>query len=309
MDNATPQKKTSVPELLLMAAGAVLMGFTYEIFILPNSFAPAGINGIATMLQYLLHVNIGWLSLVFNLPLLLLAWRSINRDYAVKSLVYLLVFSLTTILLGRTGLLTGLVYHTENGNSAILGPIAAGTVAGIVYGTIFHYNGSSGGTDILSAWIRTKRPEANLIWLIFSMNAVVAVMSFFVYHFRYEPVIMCLIYCFISASLSDRILRGITKAYKFEVITDHMEELSAELMREMHHGVTMVRAEGMYSKQEKELLICVVNRQQLVYFRRILARYPGTFSYVSEVIETVGNFRKVSRPLLPERPPRSGRRA
>ena len=60
---------------LAVAGLACLMGVSYELFVFPNAFAPAGINGLATMLQYLLHVNIGYLSLLINLPLILLAWK------------------------------------------------------------------------------------------------------------------------------------------------------------------------------------------------------------------------------------------
>ena len=75
---------------LAVAGLACLMGVSYELFVFPNAFAPAGINGLATMLQYLLHVNIGYLSLLINLPLILLAWKKVDRDFARKTLVFVL---------------------------------------------------------------------------------------------------------------------------------------------------------------------------------------------------------------------------
>ncbi len=88
-------------------------------------------------------------------------------------------------------------------------------------------------------------------------------------------------------------LRGAKKAYKFEVITEHSEALAEDLLRELKHGVTVLHAEGMYSHTDRDLLICIVNRQQIIHFRRILGRYPGTFSYITEVSETIGKFTKV----------------
>ena len=266
---------TALRSYAITAGLACLMGVSYELFVFPNAFAPAGINGLATMLQYLLHINIGYLSLLINLPLVLLAWKKVDRDFARKTLVFVLVFSAVTLVLGQMDL-SAIAY--DSGSSAILGPVAAGVVSGAVYGWVIRQNGSTGGTDIVAAWVRKKHPEASLVWLIFSLNAAVAVLSFFVYGCQFEPVILCLIYCYLSSSISDTIL----------------EELSRQLMQQLRHGVTVLQAEGMYSETPRSLLICVVNRHQVVRFQEILARFPDTFACVSSVNETWGNFKHVA---------------
>ena len=187
---------TALRSYAITAGLACLMGVSYELFVFPNAFAPAGINGLATMLQYLLHVNIGYLSLLINLPLVLLAWKKVDRDFARKTLVFVLVFSAVTLVLGQMDL-SAIAY--DSGSSAILGPVAAGVISGAIYGWVIRQNGSTGGTDIVAAWVRKKHPEASLVWLIFSLNAAVAVLSFFVYGCQFEPVILCLIYCYLSS--------------------------------------------------------------------------------------------------------------
>lgn len=272
---------------------ALLMGLSYELFVFPNAFAPAGINGLATMIQYVFHISIGYFSLVINIPLLLLAWRKVDRDFAMKSLTFVLVFSAMTLILNQFDL-SGIAYYTANGNSTILGPVAAGVVSGAVYGYVIRQNGSTGGTDIIAAWVRKGHPEASLVWIIFTLNASVAVLSFFVYGCQFEPVIMCLIYCYLSSHISDSILKGGKRAMKFEVITDQAEEISHQLLTELRHGVTILPARGVYSEKPTNLLVCVVNCHQIVQFQRILARFPGSFATVSEVNETVGNFKHVA---------------
>ena len=275
----------------LVAGLACVMGLSYELFVFPNAFAPAGVNGIATILQYLLDINIGYLSLLINVPLILLAWRKVDPDFARKTLLFVLVFSAVTLVLGRMDL-SGIAYHTAS--SAILGPVAAGVVSGAVYGFSIRQNGSTGGTDIVAAWVHKKRPEASLVWLVFILNATVAVLSFFVYGYQFEPVILCLIYCYLTSSISDSILKGGKAAMKFEVITREPEALSRQLMERLHHGVTVVQAEGMYSETPRFLLICVVNRHQVMKFQEILARFPDTFAYVSSVNETLGTFKHIA---------------
>lgn len=278
----------------VMVLLAMVMGVSYEVFVFPNAFAPAGINGIATMVQYLFDVSIGYLSLLINIPLIAASWKWLDRDFAMKNLVYVLVFSGMNLLLDYVDL-SAVVYYTENGNSAILGPAAAGVVSGVAYGFAIRQNGSTGGTDIIAAWVRKLRPEVSLVWTVFSLNACVALLSFFVYGYQFEPVIMCLVYCYLSSGISDKILKGGKKALKFEVVTTQGTELATRLLQELHHGVTVLPARGMYSDQPKDLLVCIVNRHQIVRFQEILAQFPGSFACVSEVNETVGNFKHVAR--------------
>ena len=280
-------------EWLILALCAIAMGWNYELFIFPNQFAPAGFNGIATMIQYLFHFSIGFFSVLVNLPLLLMGWRHLDRLFAMKTALFVLVFALTTLTLNRIDL-SAFVYHTDNGTSTILGPVTAGLINGSLYSVILRHGGSTGGTDIIAALIHKKHPEAGLVWVIFALNAVVAAVSYFVYDFQFEPVILCLIYCYLSSFISNNLMKMGKRALKFEVITEHSERLAAMLMQEMHHGVTVLPAEGMFSGSRKELLICVVNRYQIARFHEILSRFPGTFAYVSDVNETMGNFKKAA---------------
>ena len=161
---------------LIVAAMAALMGLSYELFVFPNSFAPAGINGIATMVQYLFHLNIGYFSLIINAPLLVLAWFTVGHEFELKNAVFVLTFSAATLLLGRMDL-SEYVYRTETGTSSILGPVTAGVISGAIYGLVIRQGGSTGGTDIVAACVRNRRPEYSLVWMIFALNASVAVLS------------------------------------------------------------------------------------------------------------------------------------
>ena len=279
-------------EYIAISVLAVIMAFNYEIFVFRNAFAPAGINGIATMVQYLFDFSVGYMSLLINIPLSLLAFFYVDKKFALRSGVFTIMFSLALLLLKRAEL-SALVYHTANGTSTILAPVAAGTVNGAIYGAAVKLGGSTGGTDIIAACIRVKMPYFSFARVTFVLNAIVAGASFFVYDFNFEPVIMCIIFNFIASNICDYIVKGGLGALKFEVITSHAEEMSAELMKKLHHGVTVINAEGMYTHSGKQVIICVINKHQIVDFQSIVRSYPDTFAYVSSVSETVGNFKKI----------------
>lgn len=268
---------------------AVVSALTYEIFVFPNQFAPTGINGLATMVQYLFDISVGYIALLVNLPMLIVAWFVLRRDYAVKTLIFVISFSLAGILFQEIDL-SAIAFYAEDGGGAILASVAGGFLYGVCYSIALRCGGSTGGVDIIAAFINHKRPAYDTVWLIFALNTVVAGISFFVYGMDYQAVILCIIYNLICSWVSDSLIKGARTAAKFEVVTQHPEELAEELMRCMHHGCTVIPARGMYSHTDRSMLICVVNRRQVVEFERIIQKYEGTFAYISTVNGTVGRF-------------------
>lgn len=278
----------------LMVAIACAAAVCYQIFIFENSFAPAGINGIATMIQYKLNFSVAYLSLLINIPLCVLAFVFLNKSFAARTTVFAITFSAALLLLQfRIIDLSFLSYKTDNGTSTILAPLASGVINGIIYGAAIRLNGCTGGTDIFAALIHKRRPELNLIWIIFAMNTAVALTSYFVYGFKVEPVVLCIIYSFLTSQVSDNILRGSRERIKFEIISPDCKKLSDEIISELKHTVTVVPAKGMYSGRETEMLICVVQKHQATAMEKIIAAHPGAFAYSTVINETLGNFERI----------------
>lgn len=287
--------RISVRSFLLymqIALLALAMALVYELLIFPNAFAPSGINGVATMLQYVFDFSVGYISLIINIPFLIVAWFIVERRFVLRTFAFTLVFSVAVLLFKRVDF-SALAYHTDNGTSTVLAPMAAGVLNGLIYGALLKSDGSTGGTDIVAACIHHYHPERNMVWTIFTLNSIVAGASYFVYGYKLEPVICCVVYSFLTSRMSDEILKGGKAAVKFEIITDYPQEISEQLIRELHHTVTLAPVTGMYSHKSKSLLICVVMKQQIVAFERIIKSYPNTFAYLSSVSETVGNFKRI----------------
>ena len=178
----------------------------------------------------------------------------------------------------------------------------SGIISGLVYGLCFRLNSSTGGTDIVSKYISKKKPALNFFWVTFILNAVVAAVSFFVYAqpstdgsmtYDYKPVCLCVMYCFISSFMGNYILRGTKTAVKFTIITAHADEITEEIFRKLKHGSTKISGTGSFSNNPRDVLICVVNRHQIVEFQKILKKYDNTFSFSETVNETYGNFARI----------------
>lgn len=285
-----------------IAALAVLLAFNYQLFVVRNGFAPAGLNGIATMVQYKTGFSIGYMSLLINIPLCIFAFICIEKKFALGSLCFCVTYSLVFLYLQKLGLEK--FQYVTDGHDTIYPVILSGVIGGVVYGLCFRLQCSTGGTDIVSKYISKKKPELNFFWVTFALNAIVAVISFFVYAetdatgelvFNYKPVCLCVLYCFLSSFMGSYIIRGSKTASEFTIITSHAEELKEEIYRVLKHGCTKINAVGGFSSGEKSVLLCVVNRHQIIDFQNILKKYDDTFAYSSTIAETYGNFKKVKR--------------
>ena len=271
---------------------AMIAAVNYEIFVFPNRFAPAGLNGICTMIQHVAGISVGYLSLIINVPLAILVYLKISKSLSIRSMVYVVTFSVALVILDEVDL-SALYYVTENGTSTILGPLVAGIIWGSCYNILVQCSAYSGGTDFIAALIRKNKPELNMFYIIFVLNATVAVLSFFVYDYKIEPVILCILYAFMSSTVTDKLTKNGRSAVCFEIITEYPKEISDEIIRKLHHSTTLIPAKGMYSGRETNMLICVVNKTQVAAVTRILKKYPYTFAVMDPVSEVVGNFKRM----------------
>ena len=275
---------------------AILLAFVYYVFIVVNNFAPAGLNGIATMIQYKTGFSISYMSLLINVPLSTLSYFMVQKDFAVKTLLFSLVYSFSFLLLQNSDL--SFVQYITLGHDTIYPVILSGVLAGVVYGICFKNNASTGGTDIISRYVNKIKPDTNFFIVTFILNTIVAVASVFVYSengFNYKPMALCIIYCFISTFVGNLLLKTTKTAYKFTVITTHRNEFVEEITEKLHHGCTEIDAIGTYTGVKKSVLICIINKHQLNDFQKIVSKYDNTFSYFETVNETYGNFKHIKQ--------------
>ncbi len=273
---------------------AFLAALSYQLFVFPNKFAPAGLNGLCTMIQYALGIKVSVMNLVINIPLALLVMRVVSRPLAVRSLCYTLFFSFSLLLLDYVPL-EQFAYNTANGTSKILGPMVAGIINGFCYSVVIRGGSYTGGLDYVAALIQVKKPETNFMRITFLLNCTVAITSYFVYGYQIEPVLLCIIYCYLTSTVSDRILRSGRSAVKFEIVTPYPDEISNAIVTKLRHSGTRVEGVGVYSGETTTLLLCVVNKSQILEFENIIRSYPDTFAYLSTVKEVVGNFKHLKK--------------
>jgi uncharacterized membrane-anchored protein YitT (DUF2179 family) len=277
---------------------ALMMALNYQLFVFPNRFAPAGLNGIFTMIQHVLGFKLSYTSIILNVPLALIVFFTISKPFALRSLVYTLCFS-GFLMVFDTVDLSAFVYSTTV--STLLGPAIAGLITGFG-GYYMHRVGACyGGTEFIAKLIHKRKPNFNLFSIIFTLNVAVAIASYFVYDFKIEPVLLCIIYSYGSSSVRDNMNRKHNSAVRCEIITSDPQALGQDIIDTLHHSATQITGKGLYTGEEKHLLVCILNQSQLTELTKLVAKYPGSFVTVSHVDSVMGNFKRLDSNNQPEK--------
>ena len=293
-------RKYSIITLSAFLFAAAVYGF-----ILPNNFTSGGVSGVVAMITYLIDTDVyaGYINLAINVPLIIISFIAINRKYAFKTTVHILLVSAFLAVFPLIDS-KGLMQYVTNGEVGknILAALGGGVLSGASLAFALSARGSTGGVDVLGAFLQKRNPAISVQWAIFMINALIVGISAFVYSYNkvdktyiislasLEPIMLALIFQFVSARICDAVTQGAKTALKFEVITDHPKELADDIISELRHGVTVLPAKGMFLGEEKHLLICVVKKRQIQKFKDILKKYPDTFEYVAQVSEIIGIF-------------------
>lgn len=285
---------------LFIAFNGLLSALAYELFVFPNEFAPAGIGGICTMIQYVLGINVGYLNLLVNVPLAIAVAVLISKPMAIRAFVYNCFFSAFLVMFDYIDI-SPFIYHTETGTSTILGPLVGGIIMGYSCALLLKVGTHGGGIYYVSSLVRKYAPHLNFFWVSFGLNVLVAVISFFVYGRRIEPVLLCILYFFASSTVNSKLTKSSYSAVRFEIITNDPEMISQAIIRELHHSATLLPAKGIYKGEATSVLVCIVNNTQVAALSALLRSFPGTFAAVSHVDEVVGNFKRLDNHGNPEK--------
>lgn len=276
---------------------ALVIAFDYQVFVFPNRFAPAGLNGLFTMLQHAFGFKLSYATIILNVPLAIASYFINSKPRALRSLTYSISFSAFLMLFEKIDL-SALAYSTTS--STLVGPLVAGLIAGFC-GYIMHkMNACYGGTEFIAGFIHKYHPNINFFNVIFVLNISVAFISYFVYGYNIEPVLMCVLYCYASSTVRDYINRKHQSAVRCEIITKHPEEIAKDILSQLHHGVTELSGKGVYTGEEKTILLCIVNPGQITELTHLVSKYPDTFVVVSTATRILGNFKRLDSHGNPE---------
>ena len=282
--------------VLFLIFSSLLISVSSFSLIAPNHFTTGGVSGLAVLLNIATNdaIKQSWIVLGVNAPLIILSFFYVKKRFAVITTLHIALQTLWLVVLEE--FFPTFRIEFESGGERIFAALAGGICIGTAIALAFKNGGSTGGTDIIAVMIQKKIPASSIAWMIFILNCIVIGASFFVFFdpnaalaVNILPIMMAIFETYIESKSNDSITNGFQSAIEFRIITTKPDEMSHALMRELSRGVTALPAMGMYTKEDKTMLVCVINRRQVTTLRRIMKQIdPDSFAVMSGVSQVLG---------------------
>lgn len=266
-------------DLLVIVIAAAVYAAGISLFLDPNNLAPGGVTGISVILNRLLHISTGTLYFLINLPIMLVGLRRFGVRMMAKTAFAIVCTSFFTDVLGTFAALT---------TDPLLAAAAGSVLVSAGIGYIFRAGATTGGVDIIVKMIKQAKPHLKTGSLFRMMDFGVVFLSGFVFQ-DIDTVLYALLAVLISGTVLDYVLYGSDEARMVFVISNIPEKIAERLMKEVNTGVTYLKGRGGYSRQEKELVMCVVRKQQAPKIEEVVKNEDAeAFMIVTSATEIFG---------------------
>lgn len=267
----------SIGRLSAIAVGAIIAAYGVQGFIVPSGLGGGGVGGIALLFYYTLKLPIGLMTFLLNIPLFVLGWREVNKNFVFKTIWGLTFFSIFLDLFKGVQLVAI--------EDIFLGALYGGVISGISSAIVFHFGGSLGGTDIVSKVIQRKYgvPMGTSALVI---NSIIIMISWAILGSKIA--LYTLVMLFIYGRVLDLIQSGVP-AKSITIISDQSEALVDRIMIDLGRGATFLHGRGAYSNEPKNVIICVVSLPEIGRLKQAVREIdPLAFMIVQNAGEVLG---------------------
>lgn len=263
----------------VITAGVLVAALGINLFLAPHAIVCGGASGVAILVNHFTGIPIGLLILLINIPLFILGALFLGHGFGIRSIYGTVMFSVFTDLFARLPALT---------DDLMMAAVFGGALLGAGFGTVFLAGASSGGTDTLAALGHKAVPAVDVGKWYFIIDIVIISSGAFLFR-NTELVLAGILALFINSFLVDYIISGANVAKVVYIISDQSEAIAAEIMEKVARGVTGIYARGMYIKEDRTMLMCVVKRFELIRLERIVERHDKkAFLVYSQARQVLG---------------------
>ena len=264
--------------IIFWILGTFIVAVALEMFLLPNKIIDGGVIGISMMVSYMTEYNLGLLIFCINIPFILLALRVLGKKFIINT------FVATAILSIATNLTVQLRPATDD---LLLATVFGGILLGLGVGLILRNNASLDGTEMLSIVLSKRLKIVSVGELLMGMNLFIYAAAGFL--LGWERAMYSILTYFVASKVIDTVLEGLDKAKSVRIVSDFSQEIGDSIMKELDTSVTYMKAKGGYSKQEKVLTFCVVNKFDIPKLKEVVHNVdPRAFIVTEDVHEVEG---------------------
>ncbi|MDD3803700.1 MAG: YitT family protein [bacterium] len=273
--------KNNFKDFLYMAIGVILCPVAYSFFLVPAKINTGGLSGISMIIHHLFNTPFGIVLLIANIPLLVIGVKQFGAIFGVRTVIAVILISLISDLFSY--IFKFLVF---TGNP-LLSAVYGGVFLGMGLGFIFKGRGSTGGSDIVGR-LMSKYSSFSVGYSIFIIDSIIISLSGLAFR-NYELILYSFITLFLSSKVIDIVLEGQDYASGVYIFTNKPDEISGSIMKNLSRGVSAFKGLGMYMKEEKMVLYCVVSKREISILTQLIQNEDReAFVVVTNVHEVLG---------------------
>ena len=281
---AQPIKKTKAEIIkeytvraFFIVFGAFVTAAALETFLLPNNIIDGGVIGISMMVHYITKLNLGLLIFCINIPFILLAWKKLGHKFVLQ----------TFFAVGMLAIATNVFHGFKVTEDLLLSTVFGGIILGFGVGLILRNNASLDGTEMISITLSKKLKIISVGELLMFINLFIYTGAGFL--FGWERALYSILTYYIASKVIDSVLEGLDKSKSVRIVSEFHREIGDAIMKELDTSVTYMRTVGGYSRQEKILTFCVVNKFEMAKLKDVVHSIdPRAFIVTEDVHEVEG---------------------
>lgn len=247
--------KEIVKDICVDIIGGLLIAIGVYNFAVASDFPVAGVSGIAILFYHFFDVPIGIMTIVLNIPIVLVCYRLLGKTFFWKSIKTMLI---SNIIIDSVAPLFP-VYQGE----FILASICMGIFAGMGYALFYTRDTSTGGADFIFMAIKKWKPHLSLGRIIITFDFVIIILGGILRNGNIENIICGLIGSYILSVVVDKAMYGVNAGKMTLIVTGHGQEVANKIFELTERGSTLLRGVGSYSKEEKQVVMCACSNKQM----------------------------------------------
>lgn len=274
--------KAKLIEILEITGGVTLLSLGFYFFLLPQNLVIGGVMGISVLLQNVIEVSV--FIFVANVFLLIVGLIFLGKAFFLKTVYATLLSPATIFILERT-VPADFFMKYMNESPYMVSALFGALFVGVGLGMVIRNNATTGGIDIIQNMMH-KFLHIPFAWALYIIDGTIITIALFV---DFQAGLYAFGAMILSGIIIDRMsLEGIA-GYTVFILTDKTKDMQTKIYEKLDRGITKIKVIGGYSNQEKEMIVCTIDRLQLYTFRLIIKEIdPQAFTFVTRTHEATG---------------------
>ncbi len=267
--------------ILMIIIGAGLFSFGLNYLVMPNGLYEGGATGLTLILYYLFKIQPWVMNIIINIPLFILGWKILGKRMLHLSLLGTFAVTFWLAIFERVPLVIDLDHDL------MIVSMFAGILSGMGLGIIFKAGGTTGGSDIV-ARIGHQYTHYSIGQIILAIDILVLVLTAIVSQ-DLRVVLYTMLQVTVASRVIDIISDGGYGSKGLMIISQKSEEIAAAIDSQIERGVTLIKAQGFYTRADINMIYSVIYKSQLQETKDLIHRIdPHAFITITDAHEVLG---------------------